>query len=173
MGEEVNFANQKWIVLCEDVEYAMIISMNVLFEKKYNEIYGKYEKPKTVTWANCSLREYLNNDYLTVHLSKYSGCIKDNLADSAVYKNGKCVHFRSHVSDKIFILSKDEYEYYFVDGRIKDECKAAFWLRTPTVGVGKEMIVRDGKIEDYGLYVSSNCGVRPVLCVKKDVLGKY
>ena len=57
IGDIIKFGDYKWRVLDVQDNRALIISEEILFQKPYHST----ENP--ITWENCSLRKYLNNEF--------------------------------------------------------------------------------------------------------------
>ena len=97
----------EWIVLDKKDGRVLLLSKVGLDAKPYNKNY------EDVTWKNCSLRAWLNDEFLTAAFSKTErGYIKETLIkneDNTEYgiKGGK------DTSDRVFLLSAGEVTAYF------------------------------------------------------------
>lgn len=109
--QDNNFSNGKeaieWIVLAKDGNELLLISDKALDCQPYNKSCGD------VTWETCSLRKWLNQDFLDV---AFSDSEKDKISTVAVpATNNQKYHTNAGNStrDKVFIFNIDEAEKYF------------------------------------------------------------
>ncbi len=109
--QDNNFSNGKeaieWIVLAKDGNELLLISDKALDCQPYNKSWGD------VTWETCSLRKWLNQDFLDVAFSESE---KDKISTVAVpATNNQKYHTNAGNStrDKVFILNIDEAKKYF------------------------------------------------------------
>lgn len=109
--QDNNFSNGKeaieWIVLAKDGNELLLISDKALDCQPYNKSWGD------VTWETCSLRKWLNQDFLDV---AFSDSEKDKISTVAVpATNNQKYHTNAGNStrDKVFIFNIDEAEKYF------------------------------------------------------------
>lgn len=128
---------------------------------------------KIFTWENCTLRAWLNNDFLGYAFNTND---QKRIVDGA---------------DKIFLLSEEEARKYFSNDSER-QCKASYfarsclcwysinqgmcgncyyWLRTPGNSTNKEwsslMCVNPyGEINTIGETIYSDIGVRPAMWIK-------
>lgn len=58
IGDRIKFGNYSWIVLDITNDKTFLISEYIIDQRSYNQIY------QDTTWSECSLRAYLNNDFL-------------------------------------------------------------------------------------------------------------
>lgn len=166
----------RWIVLAKDEEKALIISEVCLDAKPYNK------KSVYVTWETCTLREWLNNEFLNTAFSEAERAVistvtVDNPDNSKFNTRGG-----NPTSDKVFLLSIDEAERYFNSATARqagstpfavsngvdfsdDNGNSHWWLRSP----GRNPLFAG--IVDYDGYVYSpgvsdpDIGVRPALWI--------
>lgn len=59
IGDEISFGDYKWCILNIKNNQALIISKYVIEQRAYHDEY------KDVTWADCSLRKYLNTEFFS------------------------------------------------------------------------------------------------------------
>lgn len=124
----------EWIVLKKEKDRYLCISKHLLDCKPYHEVSEK------VTWADCTLRKWLNNEFL---FTAFSSEEQEKILLSNV-KNPK-----KDTLDYIFLLCYDEAEKYFlfeergalttpyarsqgawyVDEKCEDDYKGGWWLR--------------------------------------------
>ena len=127
----------EWIVLETNGETALLISRYGLVSKTFDELDG------VVTWDICTLRAWLNSDFLNEAFSgEEQACLET--ADVPVdYNPHTWVDPGKDTRDKVFLLSVEEAERYFAsdEERICFPTKKAIaddaWVRTkPGIGRG-------------------------------------
>jgi len=107
IGSIIPFGKYKWRVLDLQSGKALIITEDIIEARPYNT----YDN--IVTWETCTLRKYLNNDFLQIFsIKEQEKIIETKIRNSHnmwyVAGNG-C----NDTSDKIFLLSLDEVDIYF------------------------------------------------------------
>ena len=152
----------EWLILDQKDNKTLVISKDVLFNKAYNDTNA------SVTWQDCTLRSYLNDDFYNTAFSDEE---KKLIAKSKIetFYNPSCgTEGGNDTEDYIFLLSIDEADKYFKTD--KDRCcegAGLFWLlRSP--GYSQSDVAHvdlfTGSIDRSGLYVDSGLGgVRPAL----------
>ncbi len=158
-----------WKVLAVEDDRALIISEHILLEKEYNK------GLKDITWKECSLRSWLNGEFLDSCFTPEERSII-LLSDLENPDNEAfCTEGGDDTKDRIFLLSVDEAEKYFAD----DDARSAgrpgrennrWWLRTPGyIGCSAVIVFSFGQISDRGNYVNhDNFGVRPAMWIKAE-----
>ncbi len=171
----------EWVVLARDGSEALLVSRRALDCKPYNPIYAD------VTWEECSLRKWLNEDFLSAAFSEEE---QSRIIVSAVKADANPSYSTpagNDTSDKVFLLSVPEANEHF-DSEETRMCapteyakkQGAFsnkkhkvdglpagwwWLRTP--GSGQHLaayVGDDGLTSNYGSIVYDAAGaVRPAL----------
>lgn len=167
----------EWLVLEKDGTKFLVISKECIDCKLYNE------KNKSVTWETCSLREWLNNDFVAEAFSdeERKVIVETNLSnpDNA----DKETDGGNDTSDQVFLLSVEEAEKYFATEN-KRKCTATeyakeqhvytsnnkyawWWLRTPGNAQSQAAQVDNlGNILLDGVTVTSSTrGVRPAMWI--------
>ena len=155
----------KWRVLSRDGNKALLITDKGIDCKQYHEtITG-------ITWAKCSLRRWLNTEFLETCFDK----IEQSMIIMTRHKN----NFGGETEDRIFLLSDDEARKYFMNDSDR-KCSLTshalnngswtyssycyWWLRDD---FAKAYVDASGFIHRDGLFVNSdnrNRGsVRPAL----------
>ncbi len=148
----------EWLVLDKKENKALMISKDVLFNKAYNDKYSD------VTWGNCTLRSYLNNDFYNTAFSKE----EKNLIAKSKIENPDNPDYGTEggndTEDYIFLLSIEEANMYFKTGEDRS-CGNKWWLRSPGESQNLAAYVKYyGNIYYYGEIVGySGVGVRPAL----------
>ena len=186
-GDIIEFGGRRWVLLQLQGNYALVITENVeiIGSGQFNTFH------RNITWANSSMRFYLNNEFLY----NFSAAERARIRETYTITNNNPwygVHGGGSISDKVFFLSLEEVVYYFGDSgqlpnrpadrlaawisdeynsarRARDEAgNAAFWwLRSPgaipnlTSGVDAT-----GAIWMYGTGVTNSLGARPALWLR-------
>ena len=184
VGDIVKFGSYDWRMLEIDKQNgkALILSDKIIEQRKYNK------ERVAVTWETCTLRNYLNGEFLQKFTKEQQGqIIQTRIAnnDNQWYdtKGG------SDTSDSVFLLSLEEVVNYFGDsgqlrnknlkdkGRFDDQYNAEriaknadgkacwWWLRSPGYGSSDAARVNDdGVVGVSGRLVNDfSGGVRPAL----------
>ena len=167
----------EWIVLAEEHGRYLLISRYGLDAKPYNNEYVN------ITWENCTLRQWLNNEFLNRTLTAEERT-KIVQTCNPNPKNAKCDTLGGNVTDdQVFLLSIDEAQQYFKNDKERQchlteyaksktvlsssSSKGWWWLRSPGYSNGDAAIVNiRGNISAGGSIVNSGGGcVRPALWV--------
>lgn len=186
IGDEVYFGayqneNLQWKVIDVDGVNALLVCNNVIEQKPYDE------KEEYNTWNQCSLRDWLNNEFYetTFDNNEQNAIIETQLVNTKNSDYG--TDGGEDTSDKIFILSLDEIRLYFgeVESRVcplstyvtlKSTLPKSglyyWWVRTPgRYSDEVACIDNDGWINSQGNFASySDGGVRPALWVDTSIL---
>ena len=97
----------KWLVLEKQEDRVLLISQYTLDCKLYNEVY------EDTTWENCTLRKWLNKEFLDTAFDKEQ---RKQVAETKL-KNTDNSKYDTYggkdTVDKVFLLSIDEAEKYF------------------------------------------------------------
>ena len=168
----------EWIVLANDGEKATLISKYGLDAKPYNE------KREGVTWETCTLRKWLNGEFLNAAFSAKEQAKLAAVAVTADKNPEYSTDPGNDTQDTVFLLSIDEVNRYFkydaarvcmptktavANGANTNDSDACWWwLRSPgvnsncTVGVDA-----GGSVRDIGYSVTyDNYTVRPVVVLR-------
>lgn len=173
----------EWIVLdMNDDGDALVISKYILDMLPYNQ------DASAVTWEECWLREWLNNEFYSTSFNKE----EQNKILTTKLKNPDNIAYGipggNDTSDKVFLLSYDEADSLFAGSKERrakptsyaldkgimvsmkgsSEGCAPWWLRSPGRDVHSAVCVRDiGYILNSGYNVYyEGYGVRPAMWVK-------
>ena len=170
----------EWLVLKVNNGTALLISKYGLDCQKYNE------HDAEVTWQNCTLRKWLNNDfYNTAFSENEKSLIKDTIMVTDNHAD-----YITETQDKVFLLDIDQANSYLGSNEER-MCKPTayaidqgayhdssngncwWWLRSPVTNsqTSAAYIYSDGIVSEDGCYVGSrldNCygTIRPVMWVK-------
>ena len=159
----------EWIVLDKQGEKLFLISrVGIGTSKKYHNQY------EAVTWEKCSLRAWLNGEYITKAFSSE----EQTLIISTKNKNPNNPTYGTaggkDTVDKVFLLSIDEVKKYFPTGSSRQlktstgqNLSSWWWLRSPGNDSNYAAYVYDdGSVNYFGNYVSNNnSAVRPALWI--------
>ena len=178
VGDEVLFGTDirgeklRWQVLEVQDKKVLVISSYKLCNKPY------HQKCEDVTWADCSLREWLNKDFYNDRFSdrdrtKIIPCTVENEDNSSFNTPGG-----SQTTDNVFLLSISEAKQLFSDDKARD-INSRWWLRSPgskscfAACVGWGLYGYTGVIDAEGVRVdwfdiNGSLGVRPVMWIKTD-----
>jgi len=185
VGSVVTFANHEWRVLEVQATKVLLLSEKILACRPFHDRF------EDISWADCELREYLNNDfYGSLDAESQSKIVETRVPG---YKNSWFgTNAGDDTIDKIFLLSAEDVVTYFGDSKqlwnknpnskfyISDHFNAVrkavdlsgtprwWWLRTPgnvpSLAAG---VSDDGRIVMSGDFVNRSPdfgkGVRPVL----------
>ena len=170
-----------WVVLEREEDRILVISQFVLVLKAYNSD----EERSEVTWETCTLREYLNGDFVDTAFSSGERsmiqAVTVNAEPNQIYP---AVSAGNDTQDRVFLLSAEEAEQYFPDdyalqclptryaagfgmGSPDNPEPCFWWLRTP----GREptyALFIDGYGGISGSGIGSeveNIGVRPAMWI--------
>lgn len=97
----------EWLVLDIQDGKALLLSKYALEGKSYNKEY------EAITWENCTLRSWLNNEF---YHEAFSNAEKNGINTTTVVAEDNQRHGTeagNDTQDKVFLLSKNEAEKYF------------------------------------------------------------
>ena len=178
VGSKVLFGHYNdsngWIVLDKKDDKLLILSEEAICYKKYNE------EDEAVTWSTCSLRKWLNTEYLTQAFSEGE---LERIADTSVYTEISSAWYYyfdgdntiadgENTIDKVFLLSIEEVEKYFSNDKerrtfiaVIESC--TWWLRTSRGNDKAGEVGYFGEINKTGVLVTSEyTAVRPAMWIK-------
>lgn len=173
-----------WVVLNKNNGKALVISKYAFTCEPFNIIFNR------VTWNTCSLRKWLNSDYLNSTFSQ----TEKNLIIPVYIGSDDIISFDEKediTADRLFLLSSTEVEKYLKTpaerlARVTDYAKskimwqsfdpyAHWWLRTKSKDeIGATHVTYNGEINYCGGTIISNSydryfdhyGVRPAMYLK-------
>ena len=184
--ENVKFGAYTWRVLDVQDGKALLITEDILDMMRFNEDYEE------VVWADSTMREYLNGDFLNENFSLEEQAriveVTNTTPDNAWFGT----EGGPDTQDKIFLLSIEEVVKYFGDSgqlangnpdssysiddeysknRIAqyDDANERWWLRSS--GIEPEftaMVARCGMLEVGGYFAEKREGLRPSLWITLD-----
>ncbi len=101
IGSRIIFGKYEWRVLDKQNDRALIITDDIIEQRSYHDIY------KAITWADCSLRKYLNSEFYDTFSetdkSRIITVLNKNLDNQWYGTEGG-----EDTEDKIFLLSIEE-----------------------------------------------------------------
>ncbi len=180
VGGNPYFGRYEWTVLSRNGNKALLISKYAIECKSYNLSFGD------VTWESCSLRRWLNGEFITESFNSKE--IEKIQSTYVITPNMSNSRGGNATTDRVFLLSYDEVKRYF-DSDDKRKCepteyaksrgvyvfkgsfgfgKSCFWwLRSP--GNSQNFVAcvdHDGQPYGYGRPANDTmCGVRPAMWI--------
>lgn len=170
VGDTIRFGHyddvNEWIVLKKNEDKLLLLSKYAICRRPYNNVY------EDVTWSTCTLRNWLNTEYLT---QAFSAEELELIADTYVINVDNSRWGTSggdHTTDKVFLLSMSEVREYFTDDEARsatltDGTSVWWWLRSPGSDSNNAANVDiDGSVYGIGNDVYIDYGaVRPALWI--------
>lgn len=176
--QDNNTSNSKedieWLVLAKENNRLLVISRYAL--DCHKEYYT------SVTWETCTLRKWLNNDFLNAAFSSTEKNMIPTVTVSADKNPYSSTSPGNATQDKVFLLSIPEVNKYFASDSAR-QCKPTayakkqgvltsfsgfclWWLRSPGVNQYHAACVdRDGGVLEGGDRVGNAYAVRPALWI--------
>ena len=171
----------EWIVLDSQGTKKLLISAKGLIRKAFND-----EMYADTTWAECTLRTWLNYNFFNNAFSSKEAmmvCETTVVAPQGSYTTFGYVSPGKDTVDKVFLLSEQEAKQYF-DSNAERKCVPTkyceesdwgwknWWLRTPAdfqesaADVSGDGVINNGTLSDRnGNYAHNSAMVRPVIWV--------
>ena len=118
----------EWRVIQVEGDQALLLSTYGLTILPYHESVGN------VTWETCSLRAWLNDDFLrnSFDENERNLILTTDVDNGALQKNQKFyTDGGNNTQDKIFLLSRHEVEQYLTADYIFDTCLKRYCIATP------------------------------------------
>ena len=165
----------EWIVLAKEEGSILVISRDILDCQQYSDD----PMARDVTWADSTLREWLNREFLRGTFSEEE---QNVLIPAAISEAGKTTE------ETVFLLSVKEADQYFRTDETRvsrptelvayyeDEYMNShggdWWLRTAgSDGVSFAYVSADGQIvNDGSTVVLEESGIRPVVWINTDMI---
>ena len=111
-NKKISFGNYKWRVLKLEASRALVITENIIELRWYHKSF------EDITWADCVLRAYLNNEFY----AEFNQNEKEKIIE-VTCKNLDNPWFGTKggkdTADKIFLLSLEEVSEYFGNSKTK------------------------------------------------------
>ncbi|MBQ7756464.1 MAG: hypothetical protein IJ401_04095, partial [Oscillospiraceae bacterium] len=162
----------EWVVLSKEGSRIFVISKYILDEKPYNT------SREDITWETCTLRKWLNNDFINSAFSDDERARIPKVTVSADNNLDYDTNPGKATQDHVFLLSIIEANKYFTSDSARqcDITKYAskhkydysgWWLRSPGYRQFAAADVNaDGDIVGVGFIVDNYVGVRPAMWVE-------
>ena len=169
----------EWLVLEVSGSSAIMISRYALECMPFNDEYGD------VTWETCSLRAWLNDDFIAAAFSESEAEMLTETKVKAETNPNYETDPGNDTTDKVFLLSLSEAEKYFPTDEERrctvtdyvltekpffdtDDMYGWWWLRTPgSTQKSVTKVLFNGYIYTGGSYADDDLNVvRPVISVK-------
>jgi len=168
----------RWIVLEKHDGKALLVSQYGLECKQYNE-------DGVATWETCTLRKWLNDDFINAAFSESEKALIPNVTVKAHSNPEYNTNPGKSTKDRVFLLSIAEANTYFesnsarqcmvtdyaiancdFESQIKRYC-SGWWLRSPGKSPGRAATVRAyGEVDTFGKTVLQNAyPVRPAIWI--------
>lgn len=157
IGTSVLFGEYKWLIVEKEADKALLVKSEPI------NGYAYHETNENITWAECSLRDYLNAEFMD---ETFCQQMKDRILDTEIVvpdnkqyrtKGGK------NTVDKVFLLNDNQAQEY---KEILDNYSRDWWLINPGNSQNTAQYVSYGEIMDYGYEVSNtNIYIRPAMWV--------
>ena len=167
----------EWLVLAKEGTKILVISKYALDCKQYNTNYTD------VTWEACTLRRWLNNDFINAAFSADERTMIPTVTVSADKNPDYSTNPGNATQDQVFLLSITEANKYFSSDSARqceptdfavangawesDSGNCWLWLRSPGYGQARAARVgNDGAVYESGDNVDDvNNAVRPALWI--------
>jgi len=141
VGDKTIFGEYEWRVLDMQNDTALIITEYIIDHRAYHDAY------KNITWADCSLRKYLNGEFYdkftSTDKSRIIPVLNKNLDNQWYGANGG-----EDTQDNIFLLSLEEVCKYFGDSLSKLQNrgkKQRYWYERKDENNSNRIAIIQGK----------------------------
>lgn len=163
----------EWIVLAKDIDKMLVISDKAIDCKPYNT------SSTNVTWETCSLRNWLNNDFINSAFSATEKTMISSVKVSADKNPDYSTSSGKATQDRLFLLSVKEMNKY-LSSNSKRRCKStdyavangakgnycSWWLRSPGAYQSYATeVFSTGEIYTKGGGVGAIGAVRPAMWI--------
>ena len=167
----------EWLVLAKEGTKILVISKYALDCKQYNTNYTD------VTWEACTLRRWLNNDFINAAFSADERTMIPTVTVSADKNPDYSTNPGNATQDQVFLLGITEVNKYFSSDSARqceptdfavangawesDSGNCWWWLRSPGCTQNRAAYVNTaGDVDEYGGNVTLDLGaVRPALWI--------
>ena len=172
--------NIEWLVLAKENNRILVISDKALDCHPYNSSRTR------ATWETCTLRKWLNNDFINAAFSAEERAKIPTVTVSADKNPSYSTSPGNNTTDKVFLLSITEVNKYFSSDSAR-QCRGTaycyaqgaykagngncwWWLRSPGYGqVYAANVGSGGDVDEFGHRVDrGGAAVRPALWITID-----
>lgn len=139
----------EWLVLAKENNRLLVISRYALDSKPYNT------EDVSVTWETCTLRTWLNQDFLNTAFSSAEQVLIPTVTVKAEKKAERGPNPVNDTQDKVFLLNAPEVELYFPDRNMRTCVQTAYLAAQMAVermiGYGSRSMPRVGHYAGWWL----------------------
>ena len=170
----------EWIVLEKTDDRILVISKYGLDYRKYNAKFTEV----TVTWETCSLRKWLNGDFMNAAFADEEKAMIPTVTVSADKNPSYSTNPGKATEDKVFLLSITEVNKYFSSDSAR-QCKptayaianratpdpegnCSWWLRSPGDKSYFAIVSNLGGVFEHGFFYMDYVVVRPAMWINLD-----
>ena len=171
VGDIILFGNYVWRVLDVQGDRMLVISEHVIMNRPFHYI------AERMTWEHSDARRFLNNEFLlTFSLDELARIAVTYVVNDDNQEFG--TSGGNNTMDRIFLLSLEELERYFIDNGTRlalnlDGRARGWWLRSPGRSPFRvALVIRDGSLRDRGYYAhwgAFGFGMRPAMWLYLDL----
>lgn len=157
IGRVVSFGKYEWYVIATNSDGCTLLCKDIVEKRAYNTY------NESITWEECTLREYLNSTFYNTFSDEEKAMIQEvtNKNPDNAESNTKG---GNDTKDKIYLLSIDEANALSTDIRNASD---RWWLRSPgDISNYAAEVSSDGGVNTRGIHVHDENGVRPALNLK-------
>lgn len=166
----------EWVVLANDGERTTLITVNALDYQPYMNEYS------TSTWETCSLRKWLNDDFLNAAFTEKEKAQLETVTVVSDKNPDNPQNRGNDTRDRVFLLSIQEVKKYFPSDSARicfptayakakgayvgDTGATCWWLRSSENVYGSPEVYDDGTIDSDGVDCIEENAVRPVIVLR-------
>lgn len=162
VGDEIYFGtNNGQRMRCKVLEKQdhkiLVITTDIVCKKPY------HETDKNITWSECTLRKWLNSDFLNGYFTQEE---RDRILPWKI-RNNINPEYKTRggidTTDQVFLLSIEEARSLFANDQ--ERSIDIWWLRSPGVEpTNAAAVERNGEVKPFGYGITQTyVGVRPAL----------
>ncbi len=191
-GNDGETSEIEWLIIDRIDDRVLLISKNII------DFISVHKKSDRVTWETCSLRKWLNSDFIdTVFNNEEQQYITPTTLKADTSMSGILSNICNDTLDSIFILSAKEcYQYFtsnssragattaYADAKRNEKGKAnikrdnlrcSWWIRNDGSAINESGIVfTDGSVYAIGGFKNREIGgLRPAMWVKTEAFSKF
>ena len=159
--ETITFGKYEWLILDIKDDCALLLSKDIIAEMPYHEEW------EDITWKECSLREWLNTEFLNSFTEQEQ--VRIMLKTQKNEESLSLCTLGYDTKDKIFLLSPEEVDQYFSNSEHRisrfNNKPSFWWLRSASCrDIDATHVDADGSVHTLGFLLRNGSGgVRPAL----------